>query len=231
MQIILNNLGRVQHFNSKNLKRLSMLLCFIFFNAPVNAQTKDQITISGTVLDASDGTSIPFASISVLPSKVIGTTDGKGGFSIKITKGTEVFFSYIGYEKLSQRFSTGQSNVSIKLKISNAQLNDVVVTALGIKREERALGYAITKLDSTQITNAPAGNWIDALSGKVAGLNMVRSNGGPAGSNKIILRGESNLTGGADNEALIVVDGVVINNGSGKRTSTGGSAASPSDGI
>ncbi len=117
----------------------------------------------------------------------------------------------------------------IRLRPAASQLSNVMVTALGIKRQERALGYAVTKVDNEQLTDAVSGNWLDALSGKVAGLNMIRSNSGPAGSNKIILRGENNLTG--ENEALIVVDGVVVSSGSGRRTATGGSASAPTDGV
>jgi len=104
-------------------------------------------------------------------------------------------------------------------------MESVVVTALGIKREEKALGYSVAKVKGEELTEALSSNWTDALSGKVAGLNLVRSNSGPAGSNKIILRGESNLTGGSENEALIVVDGVVINQGSGRRSAVGGETA------
>ena len=89
------------------------------------------------------------------------------------------------------------------LKRVSAELEGVVVTALGISRQQLALGYATTVLDNQDLNDAKSGNWIDALSGKVAGLNMIRSGSGPTASNKIILRGESNLTG--DNEALIVV--------------------------
>src|SRR5882762_7926806 len=99
-------------------------------------------------------------------------------------------------------------------------MENVVGTALGIKKSERSLGYALTKVDSTQLTQATSLNWTDALSGKVAGLNLIRSGSGPAASSKIILRGENNLTG--DNEALIVVDGVVINQGSGRRNAISG---------
>src|SRR5690606_34579944 len=81
---------------------------------------------------------------------------------------------------------------------------------------QKALGYAATELKGEQLTDAISNNWTDALSGKVAGVNLVRSGGGPAGSNKIILRGENNLTG--DNDALIVVDGIVISGSTGKMT-------------
>ena len=219
------------HMKKSWMQGLTLVLFALFYCSTAVAQSPATVTIKGTVVDSGDGSPVPYVSIIDTQRKLLGTTDDKGVFSVKVQANAEVIFSYLGYESFSQRFTSDQSNIKVRLKVSSTTLNDVVVTALGIKREERALGYAITKLDSNQLSNAPAGNWIDALSGKVAGLNMVRSNGGPAGSNKIILRGESNLTGGADNEALIVVDGVVINNGSGKRTATGGSAAAPSDGI
>ncbi|WP_315821196.1 TonB-dependent receptor plug domain-containing protein [Paraflavitalea speifideaquila] len=116
-----------------------------------------------------------------------------------------------------------QQSIKIELQKDEQQMQNVVVTALGIKRAERALGYATSTIDGQQLTDAMSGNWTDALSGKVAGLNLIRSNAGPTGSNKIILRGENNLTG--DNEALIVVDGVVINRSSGKRTGIEGEVA------
>ncbi|ACU05980.1 SusC/RagA family TonB-linked outer membrane protein [Pedobacter heparinus] len=189
------------------------------------------IDIRGRVLDEN---SQPMygATVKVKGTSRVATTNGEGIFTLRgIDENATLEVSYLGYQVKEIKVTKDTRDLTIRLLLADSKLNEVVVTALGIKREERALGYAITKIDSNQITNAPAGNWIDALSGKVAGLNMVRSNGGPAGSNKIILRGENNLTGGADNEALIVIDGVVVNNGSGRRTATGGSAAAPSDGI
>lgn len=148
--------------------------------------------------------------------------DEKGHFSrnIPAQDGT-VEITAIGYLPAKKRFSANnQQSLNIELVKDEMQMQNVVVTALNIKRAERSLGYAVATLDGDQLTDAMAGNWTDALSGKVAGLNLVRSNAGPTGSNKIILRGENNLTG--ENEALIVVDGVVINNGSGRRTSIAG---------
>jgi TonB-linked SusC/RagA family outer membrane protein len=132
-----------------------------------------------------------------------------------------LFFSAVGY--VASEANTGNKSViNIELKKRSNDLEGVVVTALGIKREERSLGYSATVVKGEELTGALSGNWTDALSGKVAGLNLIRSNSGPAGSNKIILRGENNLTG--NNEALIVVDGVVINQGSGRRSDVAGEA-------
>jgi len=171
------------------------------------------------VVDDSDNTGVPGVSITDNSRKVLGLTDGKGDFTVTIAKGGTINFTMIGYGAVSRTFANAQTGVNIRMKSSTNELNTVVVTALGIKREERALGYATTTVDSTQITNAVASNWTDALSGKVAGLNLVR-NGGPAGSNKIILRGENNLTG--DNEALVVIDGVVASSSARRSSATGG---------
>lgn len=187
------------------------------------------IDIRGRVLDE-NGQPMYGATVRVKGTSSVATTDGEGVFILKgINENAILQVSYLGYEAKEQIVSKGMRDVTIRLTLLDSKLNEVVVTALGIKREEKSLGYAITKVDGSQLTDAVSGNWLDALSGKVAGLNMIRSNGGPTGSNKVILRGENNLTG--ENEALIVVDGVVISTGSGRRTATGGSAAAPTDGV
>jgi TonB-linked SusC/RagA family outer membrane protein len=155
-------------------------------------------------------------------SNIMTVTDEQGRFSRTVlqTEGV-VEVSSVGYFTVKRRFTAADKTaVNIELSKDVKEMDEVVVTALGIKRAERALGYATSVIQGDQLTNAMPGNWTDALSGKVAGLTLVRSNSGPAGSNKIILRGENNLTG--DNEALIVVDGVVINQGSGRRSAISG---------
>ena len=150
---------------------------------------------------------------------IVAIADDNGRFSKTLPAVMEGFIEItaVGYQPMRKKFTAeAQQSLSIVLQKDDQQMQNVVVTALGIKKSERSLGYALTKVDSTQLTNATALNWTDALSGKVAGLNLVRSGSGPAASSKIILRGENNLTG--DNEALIVVDNVVINNGSGRRS-------------
>lgn len=187
------------------------------------------VTIKGRVVDDNDGQSLPGITIMDNNRRVLGVTNEKGDFSVIVSKGVAVNFSMISYVTVTRIFSDAQNNLVIRMKENTSQLNEVVVTtALGIKRSERALGYSTTTLDSTAFTNAVASNWTDALSGKVAGLNLVR-NGGPAGSNKIILRGENNLTG--DNEALIVIDGVVASSSSRRTGATGGGAYGTSGDI
>ncbi|MGV3510278.1 MAG: SusC/RagA family TonB-linked outer membrane protein [Sphingobacteriaceae bacterium] len=165
------------------------------------------ITIKGRVTD-SKGEPLIGASVVTKKLKKGVTTDLDGRFELKGVDDTDILVvSYIGY--LTKEIPANTKNLSTIVLTENVQtMSEVVVTALGIKREEKALGYAVTTVKGEDLTDALSNNWTDALSGKVAGLNMIKSGGGPAGSNKIILRGESSLSG--DNSALIVVDGVIV---------------------
>ena len=211
----------------RNGIRCLWVLFLLLFN--VAAFSQETVVMSGTVLTEKGEV---LQAVTVLATRrsdnshqaVSAITNEKGIFTFPQLKVGEVYdftFSSVGYETQNYRGFTvkqaGKSNtLLVRLNNKMANLDEVVVTALGIRKSERSLGYALTKVDSNQLTNAPSLNWTDALSGKVAGLNLIRSGSGPAASSKIILRGENNLTG--DNEALIVVDGVVINNSSGRRS-------------
>ena len=197
-------------------KKLSCCWLLLMLSIVGAAQER---TISGIVKNAEDGVPIARASILVKGTTTGTTTDDNGAYSIKAATGKILVVSAVGFSPVEEKIGT-KTSINFSLNNATTELQGVVVTALGIKREEKALGYATTSVKGEELTNALSGNWTDALSGKVAGLNLVRSNSGPTGSNKIILRGENNLTG--DNEALIVVDGVVINHGSGRRTAIGG---------
>lgn len=184
-----------------------------------NYQTQQNVTVKGKVVDDADNLPLPGVTIMDGNKRVFGITNNDGEYAISVPLGTELNFSMLGYTVVKRMVSQNVGTINVRLRTGNNNLNEVVVTALGIKREERSLGYAATVVDSTALTNAVASNWTEALSGKVAGLNLVR-NSGPAGSNKIILRGENNLTG--DNEALIVIDGVVASSSARRSSPTGG---------
>ena len=191
----------------------------LLFSSVIFAQTSVKVIVSGAVLDSAKK---PMGGVAVSTNnKSITVTNLEGKFSVNVEKGSKLLFTSVGYVSAQYTVSNAANNISINLMQSAANvLDDVVVTALGISRKERSLGYSVTSIQGEQLTDAKSANWSDALSGKVAGLNMIRSGSGPTGSNKIIIRGENNLTG--DNEALIVVDGVVINQGSGRRTAVSG---------
>ena len=181
-----------------------------------------QRTITGTVTSLSSSEALSGVSVQVLGTSRGTLTNEAGQYSILATTGETLQFTTVGFN--TSELKVGTANVlNVQMATGNQELEGVVVTtALGIKREAKSLGYSQTTLENKDITDAISGNWTDALSGKVAGLNMIRSGAGPTGSNKIILRGENNLTG--DNEALIVVDGVVISSGSARRSANASDA-------
>ncbi|RYY49558.1 MAG: SusC/RagA family TonB-linked outer membrane protein [Chitinophagaceae bacterium] len=200
-------------------KSLSLMLVLLFSAFLAMGQ---QRSINGTVRSQVSRAGISNATVSVKGTSRSVQTNENGSFIISAATNDVLLISSVGY--VTREIKVGNGNeVNVQLQESVRDMDAVVVTALGIKREEKALGYSTTVVKGDELTSAISSNWTDALSGKVAGLNLVRSNSGPSGSNKIILRGENNLTG--DNEALIVVDGVVINNGSGRRTAIGGESA------
>ncbi|MGX9247081.1 SusC/RagA family TonB-linked outer membrane protein [Sphingobacterium multivorum] len=218
----------LRHSSSKVLFVALAIACNMDFTAmaaplgsdqAVHAVKQTKIRVKGQVVD--NQTKEPLASVSILAAGVVkGATDRNGNFDIEVESGTAIRFQLIGYEAETQIFSSAQLNAKIFLSSRSEALNEVVVTALGIQREEKALGYSISTVKGEELTNAISNNWTDALTGKVAGLNLVKSGAGPLGSNQIILRGETSFTG--DNSALIVVDGVVM--GGGTRMTGNGSS-------
>ncbi|MCD8044574.1 MAG: SusC/RagA family TonB-linked outer membrane protein [Tannerellaceae bacterium] len=164
--------------------------------------------ITGTVEDV-------FGPVTGASVMVKGTTNGTitdldGNFTLEnVPDGATILISFIGY--VSQEIVyKGQPTLFINLEEDTKLLDEVVVTALGIKREKKALGYAAQELKGDALVSARESNITNALSGKVSGLQVVRSSSGPGGSSKIVLRGYNSLTG--SNQPLVVVDGIPIDN-------------------
>ena len=178
-----------------------LLLSFWALAPGVYAQ---QSILRGHVRDASN---TPLIGVHVVQK---GTTNGTvtnldGAYSLSMPEDATVVFSYIGFTTLEQA-REGRKTLDVVLHEDNQLLEEVVVTALGIKREARSLGYSTENLEGSAITNTMPNNWSTGLSGKVAGLNIV-SPGGPLSSTRISLRGDVSLNVNGNN-ALIIVDGV-----------------------
>lgn len=197
---------------NKGLQKLlaCLLWCAVFIPNHLYAQT--HLPVKGTVRSVDNSTLMPGVTI-LADGKLVGITDENGAFSVKVEKkGTVLLFSMIGYEKLSYTVNDIMPELKLRMKTASNNLNEVVVTtALGIKRSEKALGYAQQTVNAEALTDARPNNWSDALRGKVAGLNIA-SLGGPLNSQEIRLRGESSLTTNG-NAALVVVDGIPVNGG------------------
>ncbi|WP_420147210.1 SusC/RagA family TonB-linked outer membrane protein, partial [Spirosoma sp.] len=158
------------------------------------------------------------------------TTDAAGEFRLTVPTGNVVLtVSSVGYTSKDVPLSAGQSQIDVTLTADERQLGEVVVTALGIKREAKALSYATQTIKPTQINEVRDGNVLNTLQGKIAGAYITQGSGGPGSGSRIVLRGNRSIQG--TNNALMVVDGVPINNSTfGQATSDFGSVAN-SDGA
>lgn len=165
-------------------------------------------TVRGKITDE-DGLSLGGVSIKVKGSNVGTTSNADGNYSINIPENSTLIFTYIGY--LTQEVTVNdRSTVNVTLQESLESLSDVVVTALGISRESKSLAYAITEVKGDEFTQARENNLGNALSGRIAGVNASSTATGPAGSSRVLIRGNGSLSG--DNQPLYVVNGVPINN-------------------
>ena len=179
----------------------------LFTSFPVFAQEK---RVSGTVSDT-DGHAISGVSISVNDTLVVALSDMNGAFSFPVSKpsGKTVTFSHIGMKACSFPLDaiTGRDGWRVVMEPESIEIGEVTITALGVRRQERALGYAATTVKGDQL-DRNAINPIAALQGKVAGLNISGASGGLFGRQRISLRGASTL--GGNNQPLIIIDGVAV---------------------
>lgn len=169
-----------------------------------------QSQIRGTVYDTAKPTPMPGVLVYVENGSSSSMTDGDGHFALNTKSGDVVIFQFMGYHE--QRITVGKQEVfEIVLAPDSEQLEEVVVTALGMKREKRSLGYAATDVSGEQLSNVQNSNWLGGLQGKVAGIQFNSASSGPIGSMKVVVRGESSLSG--NSSALFVVDGIPITSG------------------
>ena len=204
-------------------KVILMLMTFLALTTTLWAQNR----VNGTVTNAAD--KLPLAGVSVVvKGSTTGTsTDGSGNYSLSAPNGATLVFSFIGYG--SKEISVGnQTRIDISLSESAEALNEVVVTALGIKKEAKKLGYATATINADALTENRTPNFMNSLQGKIAGVNISGLGTGPAGTSKIRIRGQSSISG--QNNPLIVVNGIPIDN-TNFGTNPGNAAADNSVGV
>lgn len=166
-------------------------------------------TVKGKVTDEK-GAGLPGVSILIKGSQRGTSTNADGGFQLEVPNASSVLvFSYVGYE--SKEITVGnQTNINLSLSPESTSLGEVVVTALGIKKQAKSIGYATATVGTEEITVNRTANFMNALQGKMAGVNITSLGSGPAGTSKIRIRGQSSF--GGNNSPLIVVNGVPIDN-------------------
>ncbi|PMD90759.1 SusC/RagA family protein [Siphonobacter sp. BAB-5405] len=187
---------------------LFFLLLVLSIASPGWSQTP---LLQGTVTDE-QGQFLPGVNVLLKGTTTGVVTTANGTFALRpprpLTPADQLVFSFVGYATAEVAIGSS-TQLNVRLKASPLALQEVVVTALGIKREEKSLGYAAQSLSENVVKDARTNNWVNSLAGKVAGLNIQGTGAGPMGSARITLRGESSLNLD-NNQALIVVDGVPV---------------------
>ena len=161
--------------------------------------------VYGTVTDGVE--SIIGASVKVKGQSIGAVTDMDGHFQLDVEPGTELVISYIGFDDVTVKAAP---NMNVVLKEDSKALSEVVVTALGIRRDRKALGYALEEVKGEELTKAKETNVMNSLAGKVAGLVVQNTAGGASGSTRVLLRGNTEING--NNQPLYVIDGVPLDN-------------------
>ncbi|HPS84064.1 MAG TPA: TonB-dependent receptor plug domain-containing protein, partial [Bacteroidales bacterium] len=191
-------------------KVYAWLLCTLIFAGAAIAQEK---TISGKVTSAADDSPLPFVAVAVMGTTKGVNSDLDGNYRIAAVKASDsLIFSFVGFEP--QTVAVGnQLVINIKLKPTVQQLEAVEITALGVTRQSREVGYATQKVDGEDLLKSNTSNIISAVSGKTAGVQVSNSNGVDGGTTRIVIRGNNNFL--TTNQPLIVVDGIPMENSEG----------------
>ena len=184
---------------------------FSSFTAEAQTQQATAGKVTGTVTD-SKGEPLIGATVQVKNSKVGTATDIDGRFSLNAKPGDVLVVSYVGQQPKTVKVTAGVMNIT--LDANATVLDDVVVTALGIKKDKKSLGYAIDEIDSEELMRNKSTNAINSLSGKIAGVSITQSSGAAGAGSQIILRGGTSGSENRDNQPLFVVDGVIYDNSS-----------------
>ncbi|MEK7718635.1 MAG: SusC/RagA family TonB-linked outer membrane protein [Bacteroidota bacterium] len=192
------------------MRKISLLLVFLGFIGlqVVFAQTRQ---ITGVVTSGDDGTSIPGVSVVVKGSTLGTITDMDGKFTLKVPQGAKTLsVTFVGMSATEVAL-TSASNYKVVMQSESVSVDEVVVTALGITRAKKSLGYAVQDVKSAELTKSAQSNVISSLNGKVAGVQINQAGGQIGASSRIVIRGNSSF---GDNQPLIVVDGIPYGNNS-----------------
>lgn len=181
----------------------------VVFAVAISSHGQDAGFITGQVLSAEEGTAIPGASVVVTGTSRGTTTDKNGEFRVQASRGQTLRVSFIGTK--TQDVAVGNaSTITVRLAQEANSINEVVVTALGIQREKRQLGYAVTEVKGEDLANSQRDNFLNAMQGRIAGVQVGPSSGMPGASSSVIIRGVNSISG--NNQPLYVIDGMPISN-------------------
>jgi TonB-linked SusC/RagA family outer membrane protein len=206
----------------KSKKLLSALAAGFLLCYPVGFATADEgnpvdlsveqqkdITVTGIVTDT-QGDPLIGVSVSVQDASGGVVTDGNGYYSIQVTDNQVLRFSYVGYKVVT--ITANKNQINITMEEDAKALEEVVVTAMGIKKEKKALGYSVQDIKSDELLKVKTANPLNSLAGKIAGVNITQSSGAAGAGAQIQLRGGTSLSENRDNQPLFIVDGIIYDN-------------------
>lgn len=193
----------------RKARGLSRILCILVAMCISLTTYAQSIVVGGKIFSSSDGEPLVGATVHIQGSTKGTVTDIDGLYQLQVIPGDVLVFSYIGF-KSKEITIVNQSQLDVALEADSQELSEVVVTAFGIERERKALGYSAQGVSSEALTEAREANVVNSLKGRIAGLHVNPSSGGAGGSSNVVIRGASSLTG--SNQPLYVLDGVPIDN-------------------
>jgi TonB-linked SusC/RagA family outer membrane protein len=203
-------------------KTVLLLIMGCIFSTLSYAQVRQ---LSGKITAAEDGVGLPGASLIYKGTNIGSNTDSEGNFKITVPDDGILVVSFVGY--LTQEIPIGnKTQFDIRLSADTRQLAEVIVTAFGIEREKKALGYSVQEIKGSALTESRSTNVANGLSGKIAGVR-IQSNGGPGSGSTIQIRGSSSISG--NNQPLVVIDGVPMDQNASKSLGGGITEINPDD--
>ncbi len=193
------------------------LFCMLLLSSNVFAQDR---SVSGTVTSSDDGAPLPGVNVTIRDTAVGTVTDADGKYKLNLpADATQLVFSFVGY--VNETIDVGNKSViDIRLVQDISQLQEIVVTAFGVEKEKKALGYAVSEISGREIQESTELNMINALQGKIPGVTISQNAGGASGNSRIVIRGNASLSG--NNQPLIIIDNVPIDNTTGGAGEWGG---------
>jgi TonB-linked SusC/RagA family outer membrane protein len=191
------------------MRKFTILLAFMMFLGVLATHAQKKV-ISGKVSSTEDGTALPGVTVIVKGTTLGTSTDVDGNYQLSVPeKSTHLVFSFIGKKTLEAEIGS-RTVINVSLEDDVMNLDEVVVTAIGITKSEKSLGYSATQVNAEEITKAKVPSVLNSLQGKVAGVNISAASSSPGASTRVISRGFSSLSG--SNQVLYVIDGVPIDN-------------------
>ncbi len=198
------------------IMRKKLVSSFLVIFLSVTFTFAQQVIVSGKVTD-NTGQGLPGVNIQDKGTGQGVATDFDGNYEISVAMGDVLVYSFVGFA--TEEVTVSKAVINVTMSEDAQSLDEVVVTALGVKREAKSLGYSLTEVDGDDLTQVKSTNAMNALQGRVAGVNVSTNSTGASGSTRVIIRGASSLTG--DNQPLYVVDGIpIINSTKGSASTT-----------